>query len=83
MARCFPEQMEPILAEAEGIVKPYIAYSHRFLLRDPMLVRVCNSLDVDATMAPNSVSLTWPSRDVANLSSEGYAAEMKEMLSLL
>ncbi|PBK60101.1 hypothetical protein ARMSODRAFT_1090516 [Armillaria solidipes] len=54
-------------------------------LRDTMHVRVCKFWDVDAMIATTTSSLTWPScsGDVVDLSSEGYAAEMKKMLSLL
>ncbi len=80
-------QMELVPAEVEGIIKSWIKLADRVpsSYMNTMHVRVRKILDVDATIATNTLSLTRPSfpRDVVDLSSEGYATKMKEILSLL
>ncbi|PBK94593.1 hypothetical protein ARMGADRAFT_58162 [Armillaria gallica] len=83
----FTEQMELVPAEVEGIIQPCIKLASRVHSSyvNTVRVRVCEIVDVDATIATNTSSLTQPSfsGDIVDLSSQGYAAEMKKMLSLL
>ncbi len=73
-------------ADVEGIVKPCLELATRVV--SSCVIRcmyILQIVDVDATIAPNTVSPTRSSflGDVVDLSGQGYAAEMKKMLSLL
>ncbi len=69
----FTEQMELVPAEVEGIIQPCIKLAGRIhsSYMNTVRVRVCEIVDVDATIATNTSSLTQPSfsGDIVDLSS--------------
>lgn len=80
--RWFPEQVELVPAEAEGIMKSCIKLTGHVLSSyvNAMHVQVCKVLGIDSAIATSTSSPTQPlfSRDVINFYP---AAETKKMLS--